>query len=87
MAGTTPEPVRLGLCGDADEFLEPALCGGGVFERAGVQQRAELLFDVPRRLQRAGRVIYIEDVPEPVAAAVGERLAGSSGFVGKLIPG
>lgn len=26
-----PESVRLGLRGDADEFLEPVLCRGGVF--------------------------------------------------------
>jgi hypothetical protein len=34
-ADPAPEPVRLGLRGDADEFLEPALCSGGVFGRAG----------------------------------------------------
>ena len=63
-----PEPGRLGLGGVFDEFLKLVLRGGGVFEGAGAQQRAELLFDVPCRLQLAGRVIEVEDVPEPVTA-------------------
>jgi hypothetical protein len=75
-ADCAPEPGRLGLGRAFGEYSEPVLGRVGVGEGAGAQQGAELLFDLPRGLRFAGRVIEVKDSPEPVPAAVREGFAG-----------
>lgn len=65
---------RLGLGGVVDQFLQPVLRRAGVLKGARTRQCTQLLLDVPRCPQLAGRVIEIEDFLEPVPTTSRERL-------------